>query len=450
MSHSDFGGSLPCRSRTDNNLLRECARRACQWGHAPAFDFDIEAASGNRRQSARTQADGSASCRLATYAPGHELSRHKGGRVDVVIAGVGETAYVRHPAPEVNTPALLAEAGWRALNDAGLACGDIDGLGVSSFSLAPDRGIDLAVRLGLRVRWLMDSGLGGASGIDLLQHAARAVQAGDANAILLIAGDVLHPAEFRGLVDGFNVATREHLASIPHGGPNALFAMVTQRHMRAWSLERVDYGRLVVRQRAWAAGNPNAAYREPITLDEYLAAPIVADPLGLYDCVPVVAGADAVVVSASGSGPVVVALEALHNADQHDGEGLSTGLASVASALWNSAGAGPSDVDVVSVYDDYPAMALVQLHDLGLGEPHDALEAIEAGRLVVNTSGGQLSAGQAGAAGGMHGVVEVVSQLRGRAGPRQVDRARLGLVTGYGMVAYRHGACANAMILEAR
>lgn len=370
--------------------------------------------------------------------------------MDVVIAGVGETPYVRHPAPEVTTRVLLADAGRRALDDAGLSSADIDGFGVSSFSLSPDRGIDLAVRLGLRVRWLMDSGIGGASGIDLLQHAVRAVEAEDARAILLVAGDVLRPAEFRGLVDGFNVATRDHLAPIPHGGPNALFAMVTQRHMRAWDLDRADYGRLVVRQRAWAAGNPNAVYREPITLDEYLAAPIVADPLGLYDCVPVVAGADAVVVSASGSGPVVRALAAFHNSDQQDGDGLATGLASVASALWSSAGTGPPDIDVVSVYDDYPAMALVQLHELGLGDPHDALEKIEAGRLAVNTAGGQLSAGQAGAAGGMHGVVEVVTQLRGRGGSRQVDEARLGVVAGYGMVAYRHGACANAMVLEAR
>ncbi len=77
------------------------------------------------------------------------------------------------------------------------------------------------------------------------------------------------------------------------------------------------------------------------------------------------------------------------------------------------------------------------------------LDAVADGRLAVNTCGGQLSAGQAGAGGGMHGLVEVVQQLRGRCGPRQVPGARLGLVSGYGMVAYRHGACANAAVLEA-
>ena len=163
----------------------------------------------------------------------------------------------------------------------------------------------------------------------------------------------------------------------------------------------------------------------------------------------VVAGADALIVSAGGGGVRVRAIRVAHNADQHDGDGLETGLGSLAARLWNDAGVGANDVDVVSVYDDYPAMALIQLADLGFGEPRAALAAIETRALPVNTSGGQLSAGQAGAAGGMHGLVELVAQLQGRAGGRQVDGARLALASGYGMVAYRHGACANAVVLEA-
>lgn len=366
-----------------------------------------------------------------------------------VIVGAGETPYLRRPERALTTHDVLAGAARRALEDAGLQPRQVDGLGVSSFSLHPDRAIDLAVRLGLRLRWIMDGGTGGASAIDMLQHAVRAVQAGDASAVLLVAGDVLRPGDFRALVDGYNVATREHLAPIPHGGPNSLFAMVTRRHMIAHHLGREAYGRLVVRQRAWAGRNPHAAYREPLTLRAYLAAPIVADPLGLYDCPPVVSGADAVVVAAGGSGPVVRAVRVLHNADLHDGDGLTTGLAEVAAALWDEAGAGPEEMHVVSVYDDYPAMVLVQLADLGFGSPAETIDAIDAGRLAVNTSGGQLSAGQAGAAGGMHGLVEAVTQLRGEAGARQVQGARLALVSGYGMVAYRHGACANAAVLSA-
>ena len=371
--------------------------------------------------------------------------------VESLLVGVGETPYTRHPPPGLTTLAALADAARRALADAGLEPRDVDGLGVASFSLAPDVAVDVAWRLGLRVRWLMDARTGGASALDLLQHARRAVEAGDASVVLLVAGDVLRPADFRALVDAYNSATRDHLAPLPTGGPNALFALLTRRQMLAHGLGRDVYGRLVVAQRRWAAGNPGAVYRAPLSLADYLREPLVADPLCRLDCVPVVAGADAAVVAAGRAGVRVRALAALHNADQQEGDGLVTGLREAADRLWEEAGAGPGDVGVASVYDDYPAMVLTQLADLGFA-PDGDLAALAArvadGSPPVNTSGGQLSAGQAGAAGGMHGLVEVVRQLRGRAEGRQVEGARLGLVTGYGMVAYRHGACASAALLE--
>ena len=376
-------------------------------------------------------------------------------RVEALITGAAESPYRRHPEQEVTTLSLLADASSRALEDAGREPHEVDGLGVSSFSLAPDHSIDVAARLGLRVSWLMDAATGGASGIDMLQHARRAVEAGDARCILLVAGDRLDPAAFVKLVDEYNSATRDHLAPLPTGGPNALFAMLTRRHMRTHRLGREAYGAVVVSQRSWATRNPGAAYRAPLALDEYLRAPLVADPLSIYDCVPVVAGADAVVISSEGGGTTVGvrALVAAHNADRQEGDGLETGLRAAAASLWAEGGVGPDDVDVVSVYDDYPAMTLVQLEDLGFARDGDVgslVDRIAAGELPLNTSGGQLSAGQAGAAGGMHGLVEVVTQLRGAAGERQVDDARIGLVTGYGMVTYRYGACSNAVILEAR
>lgn len=364
------------------------------------------------------------------------------------IVGAAESPYVRHPADDVTTGSLLADAFQRVLVAANVERDTVDGLGVSSFTLAPDRAIDLAWHLGIRPRWLMDDGNGGASGIQLLQHAVRAVDAGDATTIVLLAGDRLDRDSFRTLVDNYNRATQRYLAPIPTGGPNAVFALLTRRHMDRHGLERADYGRLVVTQRRNAGRNPGAVYRSRLTLAEYLSAPVVAEPLHRYDCVPFVSGADALVVARAARGVAVRALRAQHNFDGQEGDGLVTGLASVADALWHEADAGPSDMDVVSVYDDYPAMALIQLADLGIAiDPkrflHDELE-----QLHLNTSGGQLSAGQAGAAGGMHGLVEVATQLLGRAGERQAPGARLGLVTGYGMVLYRYGACANAVVLE--
>lgn len=373
---------------------------------------------------------------------------------EAVIAGAGETRYTRRPGARTTTISLLADAARRALRNAGVAHDEVDGLAVASFSLAPDHAIDAAWMLGLRLSWLMEDTNGGASALNMLQHARRAVESGDASAILVVAGDVLDAEAFRRLVDEYNAATRDYLAPLPHGGPNALFALLTNRQMVATGLERADYGRLVVAQRAWAARNPGAVYRTPLALDEYLTAEVVADPLCIYDCVPVVAGADAIVVTrrSRAKRPVRIrAVRAQHNADDQMGDGLITGLADLAPSVWEESAAGPGDVDAISVYDDYPAMALAQLADLGFASEGDLrrlVDDVASGRLAVNTSGGQLSAGQAGAAGGLHGLVEVVRQLRGEARGRQVERARLAVVSGYGMVLYRYGACAAAAVLE--
>ena len=388
----------------------------------------------------------------------------RGGKdfAGVVIAAGVEVPYQRH-AQGVTTAGLLARACAAALAQAGVTPGDVDGLGVASFTLDPDHAIDLAWRLGLSPRWCMDDCHGGASAINLLQHAARAVQSGDASVIVLLSGDHFEPADFTALVENYNETTRRYLRPLGTGGPNSLFAMLTARHMRAHGLSRADYGTLALAQRGWARDNPHAVYRTPLTLDAYLNAPLVADPLGRFDCVPVVSGANALVVmseqlatqrnAGAGKRVRVKALGARYNPDHQQGDGLSTGLAGLADELWVAAGAGPAEMDMVSVYDDYPVMALVQLADLGFardGDLHSLIHArIATRQLAVNTSGGQLSVGQAGAAGGMHGLVEAVSQLRGAASGRQLEHARLAVVSGYGMVEYRYGMCANAVVLEA-
>jgi acetyl-CoA acetyltransferase len=367
-----------------------------------------------------------------------------------VFLGAGQAAYARHPAPDVTTERLLVDAARAALDDAGLHPRDIDGLGVASFTLAPDHAIDFAWRLGLRLRWIMDDPNGGAAGMNLVAHARRALQAGDAERILLVAGDHFGPGAFAALVDGYNRFTREHLAPLRFGGPNALFAFLTQRHMRAHGLARADYGAIAVAQRRWARRNPNAVYRTELTLDDYLAAPLVAPPLGRYDCVPVVSGADAVVMSAGPGGVPLAATGAAYNPDGQEGDGLRSPLADVAAPLWSAAGLGPQDVDLACIYDDYPAVVMISLCDLGLVAP-ERLHDFAQRRLLrdgwpLNPSGGMLSAGQAGAAGGLHGLVEAVRQLSGRAGARQVP-ARAAVVAGYGMVLARYGAAAGAAVL---
>jgi acetyl-CoA acetyltransferase len=382
------------------------------------------------------------------------VSSRRNGREAAIVAAV-ETPYSRHPPSGTTTTGLLADAFVRVLEAGGIRRDDVDGLGVASFTLAPDHAIDLAWRLGLRLRWVMEDPHGGAAALNLLRHAVRAVEAEDAENVVLLAGDHFEPGDFDRLVAHFNRATSEHLAPIPTGGPNAQFALVTQRHMALHGLERADYGIVAVSQRSWAALNPGAVYRERLTLDDYLAAPPVAPPLGRYDCVPVVSGADAVLVSRAGSaapGVRVRALRASFDHDQQLGDGLATGLGTFAGALWEEAGFGPQDVDLACIYDDYPAMVLVQLDELGLVPDGDLRgflhERLERDRWPLNPSGGQLSAGQAGAAGGMHGLVEAVRQLMGQAGERQAPGAKRAVVSGYGMVVYRYGGCAMAAALE--
>ena len=374
---------------------------------------------------------------------------------DVVLATGVEVPY-RRQAGGASTGDLLAQAFAAALAESGFTAKDIDGLGVASFTLAPDHAIDLAWRLGLSPRWCMDDCHGGASAINMLQHAIRAIQHGDANVIALVSGDRFEPADFKQLVEHYNLTTRTWLRPLENGGPNSLFAMLTQRHAQQHGLTRRDYGALCVAQRAWAVLNPHAVYRTPLTIDDYLEAPLVADPLGRFDCVPVVCGANAVIVARAdlvrhAQNVRVRALQCRYNLDHQAGDGLRTSLATIAGDLWRQAGTTPEDIDVVSVYDDYPVMALVQLADLGFapdGDLRGLISRIAARELAVNTSGGQLSAGQAGAAGGMHGLVEAITQLRGAAGERQVEAARLAVVSGYGMVEYRYGMCANAVVLE--
>ena len=374
---------------------------------------------------------------------------------DVVLAAGVEVPY-RRQAGAASTGDLLAQAFAAALVESGFTAKDIDGLGVASFTLAPDHAIDLAWRLGLSPRWCMDDCHGGASAINLLQHAIRAIQHGDATVIALVSGDRFEPADFKQLVEHYNLTTRTWLRPLANGGPNSLFAMLTQRHAKQHGLSRRDYGALCVAQRAWAALNPRAVYRTPLTIDDYLGAPLVADPLGRFDCVPVVCGANAVIVARAdlvrhAMNVRVRALQCRYNLDHQAGDGLQTSLSTIAGDLWRQAGTTPEEIDVVSVYDDYPVMALVQLADLGFapnGDLHGLISRIASRELAVNTSGGQLSAGQAGAAGGMHGLVEAIAQLRGAAGERQVRAAHLAVVSGYGMVEYRYGMCANAVVLE--
>src|SRR5437763_7266148 len=191
---------------------------------------------------------------------------------------------------------FIGQALEALVKQSGLAKDQIDGLTISSFSLGPDTAVGVTQHLGVSPRWLDHIPNGGASGVMALRRAARAVQAGDADIVACIAADTNHVDSFRLMLGGFSYFARD--ASYPYGsgGPNSIFAFITAAYMRAHGATREDFGRIAVAQRANALANPEALFKTPLTLDQYLAARPIAEPIHLFDCVMPCAGAEAFLV----------------------------------------------------------------------------------------------------------------------------------------------------------
>lgn len=358
---------------------------------------------------------------------------------------------------------FIGQALARLIEGAGIAKADIDGLAVSSFTLAPDTSVALTEQFGMSPRWLEWLPTGGASGVMALRRAARAIQCGDAEIVACIAGDTNQPGAFTALIERFSNASMD--AVYPYGGlgPNGVFAMITRHYMERFGATRADFGRLCVAQRHNASHFAHALLKKPLSLEDYLAARPVAEPIHLFDCVMPCAGADAFLVMSEDRArhlglPYATVAGAIerHNAYADDPVAWRGGWAMDADQLYAQAGVGPADVDLVETYDDYPVIAFLQLEDLGFCAKGEAARLIaerpttwDGGGLPHNTSGGQLSAGQAGAAGGFLGLVEALRQLTGQALGNPVAGAHRALVSGYGMVIHDRCLCTAATILEA-
>lgn len=376
---------------------------------------------------------------------------------DIGILGYAESAYEKKTSRTLIS--MLAEVARGALASAGLTRGDVDGIAVSSFVLPPDNAVTLAEQLGIPVSWAYFGTAGGAGPVASVMNAIRAVEAGHAKTVLCLAADNYDVAGHYRLMDFFNKALISYGTPNGFGGANGLFGIVQRKHMETYGTRREELGRIAVGQRASARLNENALLRGPMTIEDYLDARVIADPIRLYDCVLPCSGADAVVVGALDRAPAGKGIRVLAGYEQHNhpaGEiaPLRGGWELFRDRLWADAGRGPEDMDFVQAYDDYPIMVAIQLEDHGFcrkGEVGAFLArhsfAFD-GSFPVNTNGGQLSCGQAGAAGGMIGLVEGVRQLREEAGPFQLARARCGLVSGYGMVGYGHGLSSSSVILE--
>jgi acetyl-CoA acetyltransferase len=303
--------------------------------------------------------------------------------------------------------------------------------------------------------------MGGVSGIVALRRALRAVQCGDAAVVACIAADTNTAGSFRSIVEDFSQFSRDAVYPYGAGGANASFALLTDHYMRAYGARAEDFGKMCVEQRENARQCPFALLRAPLTLAEYLNARPIAEPLRLFDCVMPCAGAEAFLVMTRRRAEqlglahaVVLGTTECHNPFPDDPIQTRGGWARDRDELFAQAGVSRDAVDLVQTYDDYPVMSVIQLEDLGFCGKGEGAEFIRShsfttdGSFPLNTCGGQLSAGQAGTAGGVIGLTESLRQVTHRALGAQVPEARVALVSGFGMMVYDRGLCSGAAILQ--
>lgn len=377
----------------------------------------------------------------------------------VVLAAPVSVPYTRYSMETAQW--WIARALREVLAVAGIAPRELDGFSVSSFSLFPDTPVGLTQHLGLCPRWLDTVPTGGASGVVALRRAARAVQTGDVDVVACVAGDANRIDSFRTLLTGFSRFSMDATFPYGFGGPNASFALLMDAYMAEYGATREDFGRIAVAQRANALHYPSALMKTPLTLDQYMTSRMIADPIALFDCVMPCAGAEAFLVMREEEAlrrnlpfARISATIERHNAFADDPIQLRGGWVMDIDELYDMAGHGPDAIDLLQTYDDYPVISMMQFEDLGFCAKGEGADFVRARDLTItgdfphNTSGGQLSVGQAGAAGGYLGLVEALRQVTGQAGGTQVAQARRAMVSGFGMINYDRGVCSAAAIIE--
>ena len=375
---------------------------------------------------------------------------------DVAIVGVGATPYYRRGQSWPRTMTELAgDAILAACEEAGLSVKDIDGFAYYSEAGAGygDK-FDTALfmeTLGIpevTFSATLTSGGGGAAGSIGLARAA--ILAGDANVVVTVMA--LQQARQR-LGSVFAAAPSNPINSFlqPSGlsGPGHLMSVLTRRHMHDYGTRREAFAEIAISQRQNALNRPKAIMRDPITLEDYFNARMIADPLCLLDFCLETDGAIAVITTSVDRAkdlrqPPVPVIAAAHGGSKDWGrafgwfgmpqeEFASSGHAAVAQHLFRRAGVGPEDIDVALLYDHFSPMVLMQLEDYGFCKKGEGGEFVESGAIrykggsiPVNTHGGQLSECYII---GMTHILEGVEQMRGTA-INQVADAELALVTG--------------------
>jgi acetyl-CoA acetyltransferase len=367
----------------------------------------------------------------------------------VVVSGIGQSAIGRRLGRDPLE--LTAEACRAAIADAGLTIADIDGLTTypGSFQAGPGfSGASLREihdALGIRPNWCA-GGVESPGQLGAVVDAMLAVAGGLADHVLCWRSIWEGTAQGSGGRKGYGGALTRPAGllgwQLPYGATAAnLAALQIRARMARFGLTRRQLGAIATTQRTHAARNPGAIYRDPLTIDEYLGARMVSDPLCLYDCDVPCDGATAFVVSRAehraGLDHTAIDVASVSCA-HHDrfawdaGDDITRISSRWATDLWDRTDHRPADVDVAALYDGFSVFVLCWLEDLGfcaVGESGDFVgdghPIAQGGELPVNTGGGQLSGGR------LHGfghMFEACVQLRGEGGARQVPDARLAAV----------------------
>ncbi|AZG15636.1 MULTISPECIES: thiolase domain-containing protein [Cupriavidus] len=377
---------------------------------------------------------------------------------------VGAYEHPTRKAPDKTVPQLHAEAARGALQDAGLTLADVDGYFCAGD--APGLGmVNMVDYLGLNVRHVDSSEMGGSSYIAHVSHAAQAIAAGKCDvALITLAGRPRSEGSSGTQARNWGANLPDQPFEAPYSPVTVnLYAMVAQRHMHEFGTTPEQLAWIKVAASHHAQHNPNAMLRELVTVEDVLNSPMISDPLHRLDCCVVSDGGGALVVArpeiaAKLNRPRIKVLGAgEHVKGLLGGEvDLSWSAARVSgAAAFEEARVKPSDIQYASIYDSFTITVLMQLEDLGFcrkGEGGrfvmDGNLIAGVGRMPVNTDGGGLCNNHPANRGGITKVIEAVRQLRGEAHPAvQVRNCQLALAQGTGgYMGSRHGSA--TLILE--